>query len=1703
MNWSVFSASSAAQSQHHKRALLLEQALIKGSGLLSTSPQNSAAQGHAPDKRSHTSPARLQGITHLDHDPQGPGKTGDLSKPPASPNFQHVVRGRSPSPSLRRLSDLGETDEAGPLNPAAAKSCMHEGLPNTQAESGKPAVQVSANTLGNATIPVHQEAEASHLMSNSWKALLELSDNYDRDQAKTAEGMYGDDGGAVNQLANDSRQNLPAQGQLTPHEFDVNDVTSKLTAQLLAGSLPLTWEDQKAHEGAHLLVMPSDQPSNRRDALAVQAFLSQLIHNPSQAFEMAAAWRGCLASPTSASAVSECVVPVLHAPGRSSSSNSRAASSLLRPNAALASPLQGIATGPLTGSLRSPSTLPWASSPSPSPVPSHHHPSDYTYMPLRNPDQQHEESLHADGDVGWKLYCTASFTTAMAVVMAELTRQVEVQCSERAHALALAWNLYSAAMDTCLGSLQAELHQLSANNIALAAENMQMKHEMEQTVSLQKELALSKQVESSKLALEREAIQLTAIQAQLQAAEQELHDTQHHMRRRLILARWHLAGTAVSLPNPADLVPAMPPNRTGNATSSLVKQAQALERITAARSAALQQVQAVKAKRALDKGVADLRKDGTAGDAFSAAVKGAQQRKMHDMLDLVSASQVLQPEAIMKMLSPEAQAGLMSGLNSQQRHEMYTKISDDSLAGMLVVMRFPERLKMLREVEQVDQALVDRVLRYIRLRPALAGKWLAAMPAQEALSETEQMTAASVSAALSAMKPEQAAQLLQDLPREDQRQLLLSVPFAHMSLILQALPGQACMEALLSIGAPLCKDLLLSMPSPASVKLLHAASTADLAKLIQGLESEDASLVTGMLAPKRLDQLNEFLGASVPVPEQVNEPSLTTSSLHGLSLGDKVATLSALQPSVAAAILGVLSRPEAAALLASIPSASRSDVLAQLDPLTINSTASELRSISTMSIGKQELMHVMRHATGLPSQASTADKAADASPDLDLTPLVDTAALSPSMPKQSLGFSEGPDGPEALKSSLRRTHLRSSKNTSPDKRRSLAADARKGMSRTKSLAPLAASKNLVTWSSPAEPQALTKKLPPIKRVSRESNISDSPRSSATGDSFDIESEISSVTSHGSFMSVVRAAKLAADQGIAAKLGSPIRNQRLADIVAHRPQATVRSLKWLIGILDNILKQVDASQKKASKLSIPELAFGGFQRKYGELMASEYMASMVNTVAKYRLEDERIELLAKFLTEEWSYEALTACGAVYRMCTAPCPFPCIEYPAQTDNTQIKSSRQIDLTKAVWISDSVLGIRSVETRAAFINQLQTECTEAAPEDMQWLVKPVKEESSVASGPQMFKSKPALSASAKDQERTASVRGTTDSTSSTSHGWKMKRIKLMSLVCAEMMRIEAVRMQQLPYIFQRLPLNVHGNLPFSKVHDFIEEALPANSGVDDRGLDDLVASFVSEAMAAQVASEGIASQSSISMDAFFAACHTSQVVKNHIKLTLTGPVTAHGEDTGPEEMRDSFVTVLVARHFEAMWVHMKQGLDTLPAPHHRLMDQAILVTGEQRGSLKLEAYSHLLQELLIMQLHQVSVASAQWTHNSDFMQGSSLEQVLSRVEDAVLMLQGTTYMLAEKGALLHARGRRLPPSARVEGIKALIHTYKQVQDSFAEQIVMYLQTAWRRHKARKLARIAIDQLATQQAPAGTSTLGSELDVTVAKPADPDAER
>ena len=63
------------------------------------------------------------------------------------------------------------------------------------------------------------------------------------------------------------------------------------------------------------------------------------------------------------------------------------------------------------------------------------------------------------------------------------------------------------------------------------------------------------------------------------------------------------------------------------------------------------------------------------------------------------------------------------------------------------------------------------------------------------------------------------------------------------------------------------------------------------APVVQDLDNEDASLVIGMLASARLDQLNAFLvGKALAAIKQIDEPSLTNSLLHGLSMDAHAAT---------------------------------------------------------------------------------------------------------------------------------------------------------------------------------------------------------------------------------------------------------------------------------------------------------------------------------------------------------------------------------------------------------------------------------------------------------------------------------------------------------------------------------------------------------------------------------------------------------------------------------------------------------------------------------------------------------------------------------------------------------------------------------------------------------------------------------------------
>ena len=57
---------------------------------------------------------------------------------------------------------------------------------------------------------------------------------------------------------------------------------------------------------------------------------------------------------------------------------------------------------------------------------------------------------------------------------------------------------------------------------------------------------------------------------------------------------------------------------------------------------------------------------------------------------------------------------MLSGLNLQQRREMFTRVSADTLAGILVVMAVAQRQKLLQEVADSLPDLAERVLHHIR-----------------------------------------------------------------------------------------------------------------------------------------------------------------------------------------------------------------------------------------------------------------------------------------------------------------------------------------------------------------------------------------------------------------------------------------------------------------------------------------------------------------------------------------------------------------------------------------------------------------------------------------------------------------------------------------------------------------------------------------------------------------------------------------------------------------------------------------------------------------------------------------------------------------------------------------------------------------------------------------------------------------------------
>lgn len=86
------------------------------------------------------------------------------------------------------------------------------------------------------------------------------------------------------------------------------------------------------------------------------------------------------------------------------------------------------------------------------------------------------------------------------------------------------------------------------------------------------------------------------------------------------------------------------------------------------------------------------------------------------------------------------------------------------------------------------------------------------------------------------------------------------------------------------------------------------------------------------------------------------------------------------------------------------------------------------------------------------------------------------------------------------------------------------------------------------------------------------------------------------------------------------------------------------------------------------------------------------------------EDQRLQVFARFLTEEWGPPVLLAYVAAASLCVQPAGIACLEFPREAGRGG--QYPWLDYIKAAWVADQVLGQRSGETRQRFLSMVRME-------------------------------------------------------------------------------------------------------------------------------------------------------------------------------------------------------------------------------------------------------------------------------------------------------------------------------------------------------------------------------------------------------------
>ncbi|KAK9909574.1 hypothetical protein WJX75_004333 [Coccomyxa subellipsoidea] len=616
--------------------------------------------------------------------------------------------------------------------------------------------------------------------------------------------------------------------------------------------------------------------------------------------------------------------------------------------------------------------------------------------------------------LGWDMRCMAGVLLGAGIAMADLIRQAEGACAERGTALAAAWNLHTSICDSMMERLREEATVQEQRNIALQAQVMHMQSAAEDNRQLQQDIErLSKEVQAHEVAAARAAIKETEAEEKLRSGLAELDMVERMARRQLAAMRWRQAMILQGSAHKQSLFRL--PSAHGPCPQPVLQQVGMLQGTATALAVSTFRRDRTRAeqRRALQRASGDPLDPGA---RFASVV----QDTMVGSAALVSAmaGDVKKAAQMLDTLAPEAQAMVLSTLAPAEQTGLLQGMSDEGAAACLAAMSLTARGGVIADLAAADPTLVTCTLAFIWQSPALAGKWLGSMAAREAarelLDNTDLLQQRQV---LLRMKPHRAAALLEEMEAHTREGILQGLAPEATAAILQAMPRAMALSSLQALIKPIAQKVLACFGSAERAALLSHLSVSETLRLIQGwaperqrefLHALPASIATEATVQLLLQSSHKWTYSS-PIPvageglsgeqevdEEIDEEEVkelqeaagrelraAAAAVFGLPFEDKVKLVGALPPAAAAALTGTLTRQEGAQLLSELPQPQLVAVIEAMDPAQRAETEDALLALTkTGSPRRRSLCSILRPerpdtASSVASRASNVDAPAD------------------------------------------------------------------------------------------------------------------------------------------------------------------------------------------------------------------------------------------------------------------------------------------------------------------------------------------------------------------------------------------------------------------------------------------------------------------------------------------------------------------------------------------------------------------------------------------------------------------------------------------------------------------------------------------------------------------------------------------------------